>query len=76
MRPIGEWQQLVANDFEASVFPQHPTIAAIKRDLLRCGALYAAMSGSGSSVFGLFAQAPDADLLRHFAPHFTFTTIL
>lgn len=76
MRPIGEWQQLVANDFEASVFPQHPTIATIKRDLLRCGALYAAMSGSGSSVFGLFAQVPDADLLRHFAPHFTFTTIL
>ena len=50
----------MVNDFEASVFPQHPELAAIKQRLYDRGALYAAMSGSGSSLFGLFA--PDATL--------------
>ena len=76
LRPIQEWQQLVSNDFEQSVFPLHPTIADIKADLIRQGALYAAMSGSGSAVFGLFAQAPSPQLLASFAPHFTFTAPL
>lgn len=55
-RPIEEWQQLMTNDFEASVFPKHPEIAAIKDKLIDLGATYAAMSGSGSAVFGLFAD--------------------
>ena len=42
------------NDFEATVFPLHPQIAAIKKRLLDAGAFYASMSGSGSTVFGLF----------------------
>ena len=42
------------NDFEQSVFPLHPEIAHIKKRLLDAGALYASMSGSGSTVFGLF----------------------
>ena len=42
------------NDFEETVFPLHPTIAAIKKRLLDAGAFYASMSGSGSTVFGLF----------------------
>ena len=44
------------NDFEASVFPQFPQIQAIKEQLYTEGALYASMTGSGSSVFGLFAE--------------------
>ena len=44
----------IANDFEHSVFPLHPEIAHIKKRLLDAGALYASMSGSGSTVFGLF----------------------
>ena len=44
----------IANDFEQSVFPLHPEIAHIKKRLLDAGALYASMSGSGSTVFGLF----------------------
>ena len=42
------------NDFEATVFPLHPVIADIKKRLLDAGAYYASMSGSGSTVFGLF----------------------
>ena len=45
---------LFVNDFEATVFPGHPAIAAIKKRLLDAGAFYAGMSGSGSTVFGLF----------------------
>ncbi|MGN1239969.1 MAG: 4-(cytidine 5'-diphospho)-2-C-methyl-D-erythritol kinase [Paludibacteraceae bacterium] len=44
----------IANDFEQSVFPLHPEIAHIKKRLLDAGAFYASMSGSGSTVFGLF----------------------
>lgn len=45
---------IFVNDFEATVFPGHPVIAAIKKRLLDAGAYYASMSGSGSTVFGLF----------------------
>ena len=45
---------LFTNDFEATVFPKHPIIADIKKHLLDAGAFYASMSGSGSTVFGLF----------------------
>ena len=53
-RPIGEWKELIVNDFEASVFPSHPAIAALKDDFYRRGALYASMTGSGAAVFGIF----------------------
>ena len=54
-RPVAEWKDTLINDFEASVFPQYPVIGEIKEELYRQGAIYASMSGSGSSVFGLFA---------------------
>lgn len=59
-RPVSEWKERMVNDFEASVFPQYPVIGEIKEKLYQNGAVYAAMSGSGSSVFGLFA--PDATM--------------
>ena len=46
--------RLLINDFEQTVFPLHPEIAKIKKQLQDAGAMYAAMSGSGSTVFGLF----------------------
>ncbi len=55
-RPVEEWRKLMHNDFEASVFPHHPEIAAIKDLLYDRGAVYASMSGSGSAVFGLFQE--------------------
>lgn len=60
--PIEQWQGRVVNDFEASVFPQFPEVGELKRSLLAEGAVYAAMSGSGSAVFGLFVSQ-DTDIL-------------
>ncbi len=58
-RPVSEWKDVVVNDFECSVFAKYPEIAAIKDQLYDIGALYASMSGSGSSVFGIFDAPVD-----------------
>lgn len=68
-RPVEEWKDLIFNDFENSVLPLHPNIARIKQRLYDLGAAYACMSGSGSSVFGLFRQIPEG-IKEKFAPHF------
>ena len=52
--PIAEWKTVLQNDFEPSVFSQHPILFDIKQNLYDAGAIYASMSGSGSAVFGLF----------------------
>jgi len=52
--PVAEWKHSLVNDFEASVFPNHPEISELKSKIYADGAIYAAMSGSGSSVFGIF----------------------
>ena len=54
MQPVETWRDELVNDFEQSVFALHPEIGAIKEQLYRLDAVYAAMSGSGSAVFGLF----------------------
>ena len=62
--PIEAWKTYMVNDFEESVFPQFPAIADIKALLYDMGAIYASMSGSGSSVFALFkgdATLPKVD---------------
>lgn len=56
--PVNEWRSHLVNDFEASVFAAHPVLARVKDELYQNGAFYAAMSGSGSTLFGLFAQRP------------------
>lgn len=53
------WKDRLANDFEESIFRIHPEIAAIKTSLYQAGAFYAALSGSGSTVYGLFDQEPE-----------------
>jgi 4-diphosphocytidyl-2-C-methyl-D-erythritol kinase len=53
-RPVAEWKEYLVNDFEPSVFSRYPVIGEIKETLYAQGAVYASMSGSGSSVFGLF----------------------
>lgn len=52
--PITEWKNLIKNDFEKPVFKAHPEIARIKEQLYANGALFSLMSGSGSTIFGLF----------------------
>ena len=63
---IGE-AGLFINDFEATVFPLHPIIATIKKRLLDAGAYYASMSGSGSTVFGLFKDDTEGRTNAHLA---------
>ena len=53
-RPISEWKNCIFNDFEKTVFIAHPELAEIKDMLYNEGAVYAAMSGSGSTIYGLF----------------------
>ncbi len=63
---IGE-AGLFINDFEATVFPLHPIIGEIKKRLLDAGAYYASMSGSGSTVFGLFKHDTEGCTDAHLA---------
>ena len=56
--PIERWKDVVVNDFEASVFKKYPAIAELKEEFYRKGAVYAAMPGSGSAVFGIFRHEP------------------
>ena len=53
-QPIETWKEELCNDFETYVFERYPLIKTIKEDLYNTGAVYAAMSGSGSTIFGLF----------------------
>lgn len=74
MKPVEEWEGTIVNDFEKSVFPHHPVIEEIRSQLYRKGASYACMSGSGSTVFGLFRN--EADLYDLGRKHFVFQTRL
>lgn len=53
-QPITEWKNYIFNDFEKTVFIAHPELAEIKEMLYEKGAIYAAMSGSGSTIYGIF----------------------
>ena len=53
-RPVGQWKDLVVNDFETSVFAKHPELAAIKQSLYDSGAVFASLSGSGAALFGIY----------------------
>ena len=58
-QPISEWKNTIKNDFEKSVFARYPAIEKIKNDIYEMGAVYVSMSGSGSSVFGIFETPPE-----------------
>ena len=73
--PVETWRDRVKNDFEQSVFPLHPRIEEIRDYLYASGASYACMSGSGSTVFGLYQRHP-AELPDAFGDCFTFVGIL
>lgn len=57
-QPIETWKNTLVNDFESSVFNQYPLLEQTKQELYAAGAVYAAMSGSGSTLFGLFRNNP------------------
>lgn len=62
--PIEEWKNLMFNDFEKSIFPKFPMIEHTKQKLYALGAVYASMTGSGSSVYAIFNKK--TDLKHHF----------
>ena len=53
------WREELKNNFEESIFPKHPELAKLKEQLYQHGAVFASMSGSGSSMFGIFESKPD-----------------
>lgn len=66
--PVSRWHQKVKNDFEPAVFAAHPELDLLKNQLYEAGALYASMSGSGSTVFGIFNK--DANPQLQLPPHY------
>ena len=54
--PVEEWKGAIKNDFEETVFRSHPVIRGVKASLYEAGALYASMSGTGASVYGIFKK--------------------
>ncbi len=60
---VADWPNKLSNDFELSVFDAYPQIKELKDKLYSNGALYASMTGSGSTVFGIFENKPDVGLL-------------
>ena len=71
MQSVETWRDTLVNDFEESVFALHPEIGNIKQQLYDMGATYAAMTGSGSALFGLFKECPET-LSQTFPNMFTF----
>jgi 4-diphosphocytidyl-2-C-methyl-D-erythritol kinase len=64
-QPIHTWKTDLMNDFEEAVFGTHPEIKAIKETLYTQGAIYASMTGSGSTMFGIFEKAIDLSGIRY-----------
>ncbi|MFZ9589741.1 MAG: 4-(cytidine 5'-diphospho)-2-C-methyl-D-erythritol kinase, partial [Chitinophagaceae bacterium] len=58
-QPVDAWKELLINDFEQTVFPNYPALANIKAQLYDAGAVYASMTGTGSTIFGIFNNAPE-----------------
>jgi len=73
-RPIHEWKANLFNDFEETVFSAFPEIANIKKKLYDAGAVYASMTGTGSTVYGIFETSPGIKNL--FPAHYQLESIL
>lgn len=61
-KPVETWKDQLQNDFEIPVFEQYPEIGKLKNDLYNQGAVYASMSGTGSTVYGFFNQEQTIDI--------------
>lgn len=69
LNPVEQWQESIVNDFEHSIFASHPELAAIKNHLLEQGAIYASMSGSGSTIYAIFETEEEARKLSPLTPY-------
>jgi 4-diphosphocytidyl-2-C-methyl-D-erythritol kinase len=72
---INHWKDELKNDFEQAVFEKFPEIDLIKKNMYENGAVYASMSGSGSSVFGLF-KANEIPNFNFPSTYLVFSTLL
>lgn len=73
-QPTDHWKENIKNDFEDSVFEDHPKLKNIKDQLYNLGAIYASMSGSGSAIFGIFKNK--IDIQNSLSKYFTWTELL
>lgn len=64
--PVENWKELIVNDFENGIFNKYPEIESIKSTMYKLGAVYSSMTGSGSTVFGLFTEFEEEDLTNSF----------
>lgn len=71
--PVSEWKKNMQNDFEELVFSKHPEIKKIREELLHQGAVYASMSGSGATVYGLFHKQAQPQF--HYPSHYFIKSI-
>ncbi len=63
--PVGDWGKVIKNDFETSLFPKYPILPKIKDDLYNLGAIYTSMTGSGSTLYGLFETEIDTSVFNN-----------
>jgi 4-diphosphocytidyl-2-C-methyl-D-erythritol kinase len=63
---ISKWKQTLKNDFEESLFPKYPILPQIKQTLYNLGAEYASMTGSGSTLYGIFEKEINLDVFEPF----------
>ena len=64
--PIEQWKNYLKNDFEERIIKNYPKIGQTKEQLYKIGAAYASMTGSGSTVYGIFEELPKIDFSEYF----------
>ena len=69
--PMKEWKDKLTNDFEDSIFPKLPVLREVKEQMYEDGAVYAAMSGSGSTLFAFYEQEPIKTIERYANKYYT-----
>lgn len=79
--PISKWKEYLINDFEHPIFRLHPELSKLKEELYQAGAVYASMSGSGSTIYAIFNKSMDLQftinkLDQKFIEYFTFSASL
>jgi 4-diphosphocytidyl-2-C-methyl-D-erythritol kinase len=67
-----QWQNIIINDFEKSVFATYPLIAKLKKEMINSGAVYASMSGSGATVYGIFKEGELDKMLPDLSIYFCY----
>ena len=74
--PVENWEGLISNQFEGHILENYPEIKNVKETLYRQGASYASMTGSGSTVYALFREAPDLEAFNLNSSYFLWSSIL